>query len=280
MGGGPNQVGPRRVGPRRVGPRRVGPRRVGPRRVRPRRVGGPNLEKVGPRWVGPERVGPRRVEPRKGGGAERVGPRKGVAPKGGAPKGGEAQNFALFLTFPATVSLFLCLSGGLLVKFWWCFEAPGRSNVHVWSSRAVACEPRRPGLVGPQGFHTTAREPKRAQFRVPAFKTPPKFNEKTPRETQKQRNGGGKGKKKSEILGGLAEGVQGSPNQQQPQQPQPTQRQTQNKWGPARSPKQGLGSLGVGHNNTRQHTTTQQHTTQQHNNNTKQQQHLKNSPKH
>ena len=75
-------------------------------------------------------------------------------------------------------------------------------------------------------------------------KTPPKFNEKTPRETPKERNGGGRGKEKSEILGGPVEGgevwrkVQGSPNQQQPQQPQ--QRQTQNKWGPegaARSPK-------------------------------------------
>ena len=32
-------------------------------------------------------------------------------------------------------------------------------------------------------------------------KTPPKFHEKTPRETQKERNGGGKGKKKREILG-------------------------------------------------------------------------------
>ena len=28
------------------------------------------------------------------------------------------------------------LSGGL-VEFWWCFEAPGPSNVHVWSSRVV-----------------------------------------------------------------------------------------------------------------------------------------------
>ena len=39
-------------------------------------------------------------------------------------------------------------------------------------------------------------------------KTPPKFNEKTPRETQKGQNDGGKGKKKSEILGGPAEGGQ------------------------------------------------------------------------
>ena len=37
--------------------------------------------------------------------------------------------------------------------------------------------------------------------------TPPKFNEKTPRETEKERNGGGRGEKKeSEILGGLEEG--------------------------------------------------------------------------
>ena len=35
---------------------------------------------------------------------------------------------------------------------------------------------------------------------------PPKFHEKTPRETPKERNGGGKGKKKSKILGGPAEG--------------------------------------------------------------------------
>ena len=49
---------------------------------------------------------------------------------------------------------------GILVVF----EAPGRSNVHVWSSRAVVCEARRPGLVGPPVFHTTVREPKRAGF--------------------------------------------------------------------------------------------------------------------
>ena len=44
-----------------------------------------------------------------------------------------AQKFALFLPFPATVSLFLCLSGCLLV-------------------------------VGPPGFHTTAREPQTCTF--------------------------------------------------------------------------------------------------------------------
>ena len=63
-------------------------------------------------------------------------------------------------------------------------------------------------------------------------KTPPKFNEKTPRETPKERNGGGKGKKKSEILGGPAEGgpVEGGPAEGGPAESKPTttkQQQTQ-----------------------------------------------------
>ena len=44
----------------------------------------------------------------------------------------------------------------------------------------------------------------RIELSAPALQTPPKFHEKTPRETQKERNGGGKGKK-CEILGGPAE---------------------------------------------------------------------------
>ena len=43
----------------------------------------------------------------------------------------EALNFTFF--FP--LSFFFLW--GLLIEFWWCFEAPGPSNVHVWSSRAV-----------------------------------------------------------------------------------------------------------------------------------------------
>ena len=52
--------------------------------------------------------------------AQKGGAQKGGAPKGGAPKGWEAQNFALFLPFPATISLFLSLWGssrGILVVF-------------------------------------------------------------------------------------------------------------------------------------------------------------------
>ncbi len=85
---------------------------------------------------------------------------------------------------------------------------------------------------------------------------------------EKERNFGRSGGGGSSGGGVRRKGVQGSPNQQQPQQPQPQQRQTQNKWGPARSPKQGLGSLGVGHNNTQQHTTQQNNTTTQNNNTT------------
>ena len=84
--------------------------------------GGPKPRKSeAPEGWGPEGWGPRRVGPPKGGAPEGLGARKGGAPKGWGPEGWGAQNFALFLPFPATVSFSLCLSGGLLVEFWWCF---------------------------------------------------------------------------------------------------------------------------------------------------------------
>ena len=46
----------------------------------------------------------------------RVGPRRVGAPKGEGPQ------ISRFFPFPATVSLFLCLSGCLLVEFWWCLK--------------------------------------------------------------------------------------------------------------------------------------------------------------
>ena len=160
-----------------VGPRRVGPRRVG---AKPRKSEGPKL------W-GPE------------GGAPKGGAPKGGAPKGGAPKGGGrtvgAQNFALFFPSPATVFIF-SLSFGLFRGILVVFEAPGPSNVRVWSSRVVVCEPRRPGLVGPPGFHTTTREPKRAHLSVPVFKNTTKIQRKRPKERGKRINTvAGEGKK-------------------------------------------------------------------------------------
>ena len=98
-------------------------------------------------------------EPRKSGGP------KGGAPKGGALKGGgpngagperwEPKISRFFFPLPPQFSFF-SISFGLFRGILVVFEAPGRSNVHVWSSRAVVCEPRRPGLVGllaPQLVH-------------------------------------------------------------------------------------------------------------------------------
>ena len=68
------------------------------------------------------------------------------------------------------------------------------------------CRVKPPAAPPDQAAGARTRQPensKRAHFRAPALQTPPKFHEKTPRETQKERNGGGKGKKKREILGTL-----------------------------------------------------------------------------
>ena len=79
-----------------------------------------------------------------------------------------AQNFALFLPFPATVSLFLCLSGCLLVEFWWCFE--GR-NLEMCTSGLSGCrvKPRRPHQTGPPGHTRQPENSKRAHLSVPAL---------------------------------------------------------------------------------------------------------------
>ena len=136
------------------------------------------------------------------------------------------------------------------------------------------CEPRRPGLVGPPGFHTTAREPKRHILGFRPSKTPPKFNEKTPRETQKERNGGGKGKKKSEILGGPAEGgpAEGGPSEGGPAEGGPAE------GGPAEGGRRSGGVQTHNHKTTTTTTNTKRQqtqndnkhktTTQQHNNTT------------
>ena len=71
--------------------------------------------------------------------------------------------------------------------------------VWFWTFRFSPClsgcrlKPR--PLRGRRGFTRQPENSKRVHFRVPALQTPPKFHEKTPRETQKERNGGGRGKK-------------------------------------------------------------------------------------
>ena len=195
-GGGPEGWGPEGWGPEGWGPEGWSPEGWSPEGWSPE---GWSPEGWSPEGWSPEGWGP---EPRKSGGPKggspKGGAQKGGAQKGGAPKGGAPQLWGpeawepkisrfFFSLSPPQNSFFSSLSGGLLVEFLVVFEAPGRSNVRVWSSLVVVCEPRRPGLVGPPGFHTTAREPKRAHLSVPALQTPPKFNEKTPREGRKER---------------------------------------------------------------------------------------------
>ena len=45
-----------------------------------------------------------------------------------------SQNFALLFPSPATISFFFCLSGNLLVEFWWCLKRAGREMCKIrWS---------------------------------------------------------------------------------------------------------------------------------------------------
>ena len=153
-----------------VGPRRVGPRRVG-------RVGGQPQKSEGPKLWGPEGWGP------EGWGPERWGPKIS----------------RFFFPLPPQNSFFSSLSFGLFRGILVVFEASGPSNVHVWSSRAVVCEPGRPGLVGPPGFHTTTRESKRAHLRVSVFKNPPKFNEKQQEREKRIKTVAGERKKRAKF---------------------------------------------------------------------------------
>ena len=72
-----------------------------------------------------------------------------------------AQNFALFLPFPATVSLFLAL-----FEFWWCFE----------DQDPQMC------TRGRRGFTGQPENSKRAHLSVPALQTPPKIPRENPPE--------------------------------------------------------------------------------------------------
>ena len=161
----------------------------------------------------------------------------------------EGPKFRVFSLSRNHFALFVSLSGCLLVEFWWCLKRRGLKCARLELS-GCRVKPRR--SQRPLGFHTTAREPKRAHFMVPALQTPPKFHEKThPERHKKNEMEAERGKQKSEMLGGPAEGgpAQGgrSPNQQQPKQPQPQQHQHRQKWrvgGPRISGLEGRGSDG------------------------------------
>ena len=183
------------VGLLRGGPRKVGAQtwKGGSPKFGAPKGGAPKGGAWGPEGWGPEGWGP------EGWGPEMVGPRR-VGPK--------ISRF--FFPFPPQFFILFSISFGLFREILVVFEARVRSNVHVWSSRAVVCEPRRPGLVGPPGFHTTARELQTCTFERTRASNTTKISRKRPKEREKRiKNCGGRGKKKSEILGGPAEGRSG-----------------------------------------------------------------------
>ena len=94
---------------------------------------------------------------------QKNGAAKGGASKGEAWKGGGPKN-SLFFSSPAPVSFFFCLSGCLLVEFWWCFRRLEPSNVHVWAL-GLSCQA--PSALRPPRFHTTARELQTSTFQDP-----------------------------------------------------------------------------------------------------------------
>ena len=113
---------------------------------------------------------------------EKVGPRRGRRVPSSRHK---------FLSF-------FSLSWGLLVEFWW-FEAPGtlkRARLEFSGCRASPGGP----VWGP------TRQPRTPNGHM-LQKTPPKFHEKTPKETEKERKGSGRGNKESENLAVRRRGV-------------------------------------------------------------------------
>ena len=118
-------------------------------------------------------------------------------------KRGGAQIFALFFLLPLEISLFVLSLGSRGISV--VFEVVGPSKKCTFGVFwVIVCEPQSPGRVGPQGFHSHYDpESPNVHFGGPE----PKFNEKTPRESTKSEISGVGWKKKSEILGGPAEGL-------------------------------------------------------------------------
>ena len=77
----------------------------------------------------------------------------------------------------------------------------GRSNVRVWALGLSCGTPAAPPDRAAEARTRQPENSKRAHLSVPALQTPPKFNEKTPRERRKNEISGGREQKKSEILG-------------------------------------------------------------------------------
>ena len=137
---------------------------------------------------------------------------KGGAPKGGAPNGG-GPKFRAFFPSSATIFFLHSLSCGPYVEFCWCLKRRG-PEMCTFGVLGLSCaSPGGPVWWGRRGFTRQPENSKCAHFRVPANKKTNKIQRKDPRERKKNENCGGRREKKSEILGGPAEGcpVEGCP---------------------------------------------------------------------
>ena len=139
----------------------------------------------GPKGQGPEGFGARRVGARRGGGRRVGGP-----------------NFrAFFFSLPLEISFFLLSLGGLLMEFWWCLKRR-HAQMCAFGVLWLFCEAPAARSGGAAGVsHHSPRARKTGTSLGSGFQTPPKFNEQTPRETEKERNGGGReeGKKRAKF---------------------------------------------------------------------------------
>ena len=130
--------------------------------------------------------GQKNLTDRNGGSPKLWGPRsqKNGARRVGAPKGGSLPKFCAFFPLPPPFRSFCVSLGVFSWNFWWCLKR------------------RDPQMC-------TFGEPKRAHFRVPAFKHTTKIQREDPEEREERTKiVAGEGRR-GEILGGPAEGGPG-----------------------------------------------------------------------
>ena len=128
---------------------------------------------------------------------EKVGPRRVV----GARRVGGPKFRAFFFPVPPQNSFFSSLSGGLLVEFWWCLKRRG-AQMCTFGVLGLSCEA--PAAPKPPGFHTTAREPKRAHLSLQ--NTTKIQREDTQRGKKRTNFAAGEGKKRAKFWAVPGEG--------------------------------------------------------------------------
>ena len=113
-------------------------------------------------------------------------------PSAGPPSAGPPKISLFCFPSPATVFILFSLScWSFSLNFGGVFED---RDPQMCTFGLLGCrvKPRQPHQTGPPGLaHDSPRTPNVHISGHLRFKTPPKFHEKTPRETQKERNGGG-----------------------------------------------------------------------------------------